>query len=186
MICEIAWTTVQLMELGAWTTTAVRHIRQELRADPSWTELLTATPSSRSVHLAVFVEPFLSYVLDGVKTIESRFSKNQCAPFKRIQAGDIVLLKAASGPVRGICQVAKTWFFDLRSVPLLSVRERFGEAICATDDEFWDARVNAEYATLLKLQRIRALEPLVCPKRDRRGWVVLRGQTSPIPMAYSS
>ena len=174
------------MDLDVWTTAAVRHIRQELRADPGWTELLTTANSARSVHLAVFVEPFLSYVLDGVKTVESRFSKNQCAPFKRIQAGDIVLLKAASGPVRGICQVAKTWFFDLRAVPLMRVRERFGEAICATEDEFWQARANAEYATLLKLQKTRELEPMVCPKRDRRGWVVLRGQTSQIPIAYSS
>ena len=44
-----------------------------------WTRKLTmGTPVQ--VHLAVMVEPYLSRVLDGSKTIESRFSRKKLRP----------------------------------------------------------------------------------------------------------
>ena len=49
------------------------------------------------VHLAVFSEPYLSFVLDGVKTVESRFSRVRCAPFQQIRSGDIILVKQSGG-----------------------------------------------------------------------------------------
>ena len=166
------------MELTSWAIGAVGQIRKELRDDDRWRDALSSSHLNlHRVHLAVFVEPFLSYVLSGVKSIESRFSTKQCAPFRRVAAGDIILLKAASGPVKGICSVAKTWFFDLRSTPLGRLRERFAESICATEDAFWVARRNAEYATLIEIESVRTLSEFSCPKRDRRGWVVLRGDS---------
>lgn len=161
------------MDLAAWGSQAVRRIGNELRDDLRWSSVLLGGAAPPRAHLAVFVEPFLSYVLAGTKSVESRFSVNQCAPFRRITTGDIILLKAASGPVRGICAVAKTWFYDLRCVSLDSLRQRFAESICAPDDAFWRAREKAEYATLIKLRWVRDLAPFSCPKRDRRGWVVL-------------
>lgn len=162
------------MELANWGARAVEHLRRELRYDQRWAKTLTPNGGPpRTFHLAVFVEPFLAHVLEGRKSIESRFSTRQCAPFRRVSVGDIVLLKEASGPVRGVCEISKTWFFDLDSMPLSEVRERFAEDICATDDEFWRARETADYATLLKLRSVREVSPLRCPKRDRRGWVVL-------------
>ena len=169
--------TVQCVSLDEWMTGAMRTIREELRGDPRWSEVFSANDAPLAgVHLAVLVEPFLTYVLDGRKSVESRFSTRQCAPFQRVSPGDLVLLKAASGPVMGICRVSNTWFFDLASVSLSNVRDRFATAICATDDDFWQARKRAEYATLLKLAVVRPLEPMTCPKRDRRGWVILRGR----------
>ena len=48
-----------------------------------WTRKLTmGTPVQ--VHLAVMVEPYLSRVLDGSKTIESRFSRKKIAPWGRV------------------------------------------------------------------------------------------------------
>jgi len=174
------------MELSDWGVRAVEHLQHELRRDHRWSKTLApALEPSRKVHLAVFVEPFLAYVLEGKKSIESRFSTRQCAPFRRVSIGDIVLLKEASGPVRGVCEVAKTWFFDLDSMPLAEVRERFAVDICATDDDFWRARDKADYATLLKLRSVRKVTPLRCPKRDRRGWVVLSNTQKQLTLPIS-
>jgi hypothetical protein len=174
------------MNLTVWATDAVRHIRQELRGDAQWTTALGPAARAARIHLAVFVEPFLSYVFDGSKSIESRFSTNQCAPFRRVAPGDVILLKAASGPVRGICAVSKAWFFDLRTVPLSTLRERYAESICATDDGFWRSREKADFATLMKLRWVRELPPMTCPKRDRRGWVILDGNREQLALPYSS
>ena len=174
------------MDLAAWTMGALRHIRQELRGDSQWNTVLAPTARAQRIHLAVFVEPFLTYVLDGSKSIESRFSTKQCAPFRRVAPGDVILLKAASGPIRGICAVAKTWFFDLRAVPLSTLRARYAESICATEDSFWRSREKADFATLIKLRWVRELRPMTCPKRDRRGWVVLDGNRDQLALPYSS
>lgn len=174
------------MDLVHWGAEALQHLAPELQGDPHWRGLRPqGGERSPALHLAIFVEPFLSYVLDGSKSIESRFSTRQCAPFRRVAAGDIILLKAASGPVKGICQVDRTWFFDLRAVSLATVRDRFAEGIRAVDDGFWKQRESAEYATLLKLRCVREINHVACPKRDRRGWVILNGGREPAELTAS-
>jgi hypothetical protein len=126
------------------------------------------------VHLAIFVEPYLSLVLDGRKTIESRFGVNMCAPHGRVSPNDLLLLKRVSGPVIGVCKVDKTWFFDLRTSELDRVRERFSRQLCAEDPAFWLARAHTSFATLMKVDCVTPLEPIAVQKRDRRGWVVVR------------
>ena len=73
-----------------------------------------ARPTSRiGIHLAIFAEPFLSMVLSGEKTIESRFSRNRCAPYGEIYDGDIILLKEVAGPICGLALARRIWSYDL-------------------------------------------------------------------------
>ncbi|MER9758009.1 ASCH domain-containing protein [Mesorhizobium sp. M0166] len=131
-------------------------------------------PASRiGIHLAIFSEPFLSMVLSGEKTIESRFSRNRCAPYGEIGDGDIILVKEVSGPICGIALARRTWCYDLEAEPLDRIRHRFGAGIGA-DDEFWASRADALYATLIELDTPASIAPVNCDKRDRRGWVSLR------------
>lgn len=125
-----------------------------------------------SVHLAVMLEPFLTYILNGRKTIESRFAKNAIAPYQNITIGDLVLLK--SGPVVGSFRVSSIRFITLYDGDLERVRREHAQAICAEDDEFWDARADKRYATLMGVDDVRVLPAVSVSKRDMRGWVVLR------------
>jgi hypothetical protein len=119
------------------------------------------------------VEPFLTYILSGEKTIESRFSKHAIAPFERVAIDDLVLLKA--GPVVASFRVSSTCFMALGHPDgLARVRATYGRAICAEDDEFWSVRAGKRYATLLGIADVRKLPPVNVPKSDRRGWVILR------------
>ncbi|WP_092025543.1 ASCH domain-containing protein [Bradyrhizobium sp. OK095] len=133
-------------------------------------------PQSRiGIHLAIFSEPFLSKVLSGEKTIESRFSRNRCAPYGEIGDGDIILIKQVAGPICGIALARRTWFYDLVSEPIDRIRGRFGWGI-GGDDAFWAARTDALYATLIELDLAAFVAPVSCEKRDRRGWVSLRSR----------
>src|SRR3954452_18990778 len=137
-----------------------------------WAALASVlTDPAVSVHVAVMLEPFLTYVLDGRKTIESRFAKNAIAPYQNISTGDLVLLKA--GPVVGSFRVSSTQFVTLYDGALDRLRRQHGQAICAEEDEFWDARADKRYATLMGVHDVRRLPPVTIPKRDMRGWVVL-------------
>ena len=133
------------------------------------------------LHLAIFAEPFLSLVLDGQKTLESRFSRNRCAPFDAVRDGDIILMKEPGGPVCGIAMAHRTLFFDLHHDSIIRIREEYGATICA-DDTFWEQRRDASYATLIELAEPVSIAEFPCNKRDRRGWVAL---TSPqLAMAF--
>lgn len=126
------------------------------------------------IHLAVFVEPFLGYVLDGSKSVESRFSVNRCAPYGRVHRGDVLLLKRAGGGVVGIARVVTVWFYHLDEASWSMIRETFSAALRAQDPDFWEKRRNATCATLMRIDRVLAFKPIRWEKRDRRGWVVLQ------------
>jgi hypothetical protein len=134
--------------------------------------LASGRPERVGLHLAVLAEPFLSFVLNGRKTIESRFTRTRCAPFDRIRQGDIILLKQVSGPVCGLVLAKQTWFFDLHHQPIQTIREQYSGAICA-DDAFWGLKRGAAYATLIELAEPVSIDAIPCNKRDRRGWVAL-------------
>ncbi len=160
------------MDLRAWSREALRRFEAELADDAYW-HVVFADRARRAVHLAVLGEPFLAHVVDGTKRLESRFSVRRYPPFQRIARGDIVIVKAASGPIEGVCEVGTTRFDELLPGKLEAIRAEVGEALCATDDAFWEACRDARYVSLIELLAFRPVAPLACPKRDRRGWVVL-------------
>lgn len=130
------------------------------------------TGSDVSLHLAVFVEPYLSYLLDGSKTVESRFSTRPIAPHGCVSEGDIILLKPSGRPVVGWCRAGTVWSYELDPSSWLEIRDRFSPALCAQDG-FWETRQAAQFATLIQVENVHEVTPTPIDKRDRRGWVVL-------------
>ncbi len=51
-------------------------------------------------------------VLDGRKTIESRWYKNRTAPWGKIKKGDTIYFKDSGGPIRARAEVKKVKFFE--------------------------------------------------------------------------
>jgi hypothetical protein len=125
------------------------------------------------MHLAVFREPFLTLLLEGAKTIESRFSVNRVAPYACIARDDLILLKQNAGPVVGVALAGDPGFYQLDSESWRTIRARFAAAICAPDEQFWEQRARARYATLIPVRAPTAVAPLPVGKRDRRGWAVI-------------
>lgn len=165
----------------------VRHVRLEavmqmLASDAEWEpilrEFIGAKRPRSSIHLAVFIQPFLAYILDGRKTVESRFSAVRIPPYGQVSRGDLVLLKESGGPVIGVCEIGAAWFYRLEPESWSTIRREFTQAMCAGDPEFWRNREGAAYASLMCVARARRFLPVPWPKRDRRGWVVLQHGTN--------
>ena len=156
----------------------IEQIRDALGVDGFWQpyldEFVVKQPASVAVHLGVFTEPFLQYVIEGQKTIESRFSVTPCPPYRRVKDGDVLLLKQVGGPVVGICQVGRAWFYRIDPDSLAELRSQFATALCAPEPEFWNERASAGFATLMSLRQVRKIRPVRVEKRDRRGWVIVR------------
>jgi hypothetical protein len=125
-----------------------------------------------ALHLAVFAEPYLSFVLDGSKTVESRFSARAIAPHGRVAEGDVILLKAVGKPIVGWCRAGTVWDYELDPSSWTEIEDRFSAPL-RVQDGFWEARRAAQFATLIEVKDVNVAAPTRIDKRDRRGWVVL-------------
>lgn len=144
--------------------------------DPAWPARLLGLldpTSSAALHIAIMREPYLGLVLDGRKTIESRFSINRICPFEAVEPGDVLALKAQSGPVVGLAAVEHAAFYELDPGTWKALRRDFATPLCAADDEFWEQRSRARYASLLRVCAPVRIAPVAVDKTDRRGWVRL-------------
>lgn len=133
-------------------------------------------------HLAILSKGWIEQILDGKKTIESRFSKNRCAPFSKINEGDIVYMKESGGPVKGMFSVAEVETFE--NLTKEQIRGIDGDAeyhfgIFGQGVHHWshcDKWYSSKHATLIHITDVVAFEepyPLPFRKRDQRAWVVL-------------
>lgn len=156
----------------------VEELVKSVQGDPFWEnyfdQFVSQADCSFGLHLAILVEPYLQFILDGKKTIESRFSVNRCPPYKHIYKGDIILLKRSGGPIVGVCVAADTWFYHLDPQSWTMIKEKFSAAICAQGPDFWSAREAAAFATLIRIKQVKSIAPIHYVKRDRRGWIVLQ------------
>jgi len=127
------------------------------------------------VHAALMVEPFLGEILAGRKTIESRFSKNRIAPFKRIQSGDVVFLKKSGGPFVGWFRAGEVLSFELdRTEDVERLRDQYNDRLCA-DDAFWTSKADSRYATLIFIRDLHTFEtPIEIHAKNRQSWIVLQ------------
>jgi hypothetical protein len=149
----------------------------QLGRDADWAPALASISTGiASLHLAVLAEPFLGWLLDGSKTIESRFSKVRCAPYGVLTEGDVVAVKRTGGLVVGAFQAGPVTSIQLSPGRISDLRRRFAAQIRADTDEFWDQRASCSYATLVDVRHVRTLTGLAFPKKDRRGWVQLTRQ----------
>lgn len=132
---------------------------------------LSARELTAGIHLAVFVEPYLSAVLQSRKTIESRFAVHRRPPYGCIEPEDYILLKQSGGPVVGVVLAKSATFYQLSPSVLAQLRLRFADKLFANDDQFWESRALKQYATLIELQEPLKITPLPIVKRDRQAWV---------------
>jgi hypothetical protein len=131
----------------------------------------TAPEITVGVHLAVFIEPYLTAVLEGRKTADSRFGVHRRPPYLSVRPDDYILLKRSGGPVIGLALVKSAEFYRLSPAVLAEIRARFAYQLFALDDEFWERRAGKQYATIIELDDPLRIDPLPIAKRDRQGWV---------------
>jgi hypothetical protein len=129
-----------------------------------------------ALHLAIFREPYLSFIMEGKKKIETRFAKRACPPFERVSKGDVVLLKPVGSDVSAVCEIERVWFYHLDAEAFAFIKDRFGEMICPADGSFWTERESKNVATLMLIKNVIPIEEMHVEKRDRRGWVVYHTQ----------
>lgn len=127
-------------------------------------------------HLAIFKGDASELILSGKKTMESRFSKRKNPPFGQISKGDLVYIKPSGKDPIGQFRVKKVIFFDgLEIGDVGEVREKYEKEL-VVDEAYWKGKKEAKYGTLIFIGEVDPFitSPIKYPKKDLRGWVVLR------------
>lgn len=125
------------------------------------------------VHLAILRPPYLDWILEGSKTAESRFMKRRVVPYQSVNAGDLLILKDSSGPIRGLALVSEARHYGpLNRTDVVSLFLKYGREL-RVNDQFRKSKEAARFASLLLLAYARTIPPIQLRKSDRRGWVVL-------------
>lgn len=122
------------------------------------------------MHLGIFKEPYLTYMLNGEKTIESRFSKNKIMPYEQISKDDIVIIKKSSGNIVAYFTIKEVMFFDLEKTPIDSIKLRYDKQL-RVDENFWFAKKMSKYATLIFIDKVIELTPFHIDKRGMQTWI---------------
>lgn len=125
-----------------------------------------------TLHLGIFVEPYLSYMLNGKKTVESRFSKNRIIPYHQITKEDIVFVKKSGGFIMAYFTIKEVQFFDLAEIPIEEIKAKYEKELCVSKS-FWIRKKNSNYATLIRIDNIKRLKPFSITKRGMQSWIRL-------------
>lgn len=126
----------------------------------------------RTLHLGVFSEPYLGYILEGRKTTESRFSKNKIAPYQQINKDDVVIMKKSSGNIVGYFTIKDVLFLDLSEISIDEVKRKYGKELCV-DEMFWLSKKNSNYATLIFIDEVVHFEAFAIHKKGMQSWIKL-------------
>lgn len=131
-------------------------------------------------HLAIFSEDAVKAILNGTKTIESRFSQKRISPFGQVTVGDIVYIKPSGRDIVGQFKVKKVISFEgLEEKDWELIRSEFGKQISLgsleKNDEFFANHFTSNYCTLLFIDKVEQFitAPIRIKKSDQRGWVML-------------
>ncbi len=111
-------------------------------------------------------------MLEGKKTIESRFSKNKIIPYEKIDKNDIVIVKKSGREVVAFFRVSQVFFFDLGKVNITEIRKKYEKEICV-DESFWIEKKHSRYATLIFLEKLQKLDPFSISKKGMQTWIKL-------------
>ena len=122
-------------------------------------------------HIVILKKKYLDFILEGKKTIESRWSIHKTLPYGRVNIGDILYLKETGGDVVASARVKDVKTFTLDSNVVDYIIDTYGDAICINKDN--RERYNKNYCTLIWVSDVKNIEPFKVKKSYGSGWMLM-------------
>jgi ASC-1-like (ASCH) protein len=126
------------------------------------------------IHVAVLMKPYMDMVLAGTKSVECRLTRDARDPYERIEPGERIYFKQSAGPFRATAVAEHVLFeADLTPSRIAQLKRDYNELIRG-DEDFWQRKRDARFASLIWLGRIEATAagPAVRPLQGV-AWVCL-------------
>lgn len=124
-------------------------------------------------HIAILRQPFFDMVLCGKKTIESRWSMHKVAPYGKVSACDVILLKETGKDVTAIAAVKKVEYYELTPSIVENIRVQFGKQIGTDKFEDWQSTLHKKYCSLIWFGDVKKIPPIKVKRSNGAGWIVV-------------
>jgi ASC-1-like (ASCH) protein len=120
-------------------------------------------------HLAIMRNPYLRMIIDGKKTIESRFTVNKIAPFHKVSKGDVIYFKqSGKQDIVLAATVTKAEYYE-GAIAFETLRKYQSEI--GIDEEYIQKKSKAKYLSLFWLEYVRWVKCIHFVKHDQRTWL---------------
>ena len=129
-------------------------------------------------HLAILATGWIEPILHGSKTIESRFTKVRCAPYGKVNTGDLIYMKESGGPVKGQFTVAEVETFDNLTDDIVDqIYDKHCERILVNTYDYDTPPLKwyfSRYATLIHVTDVIGYgNPFPYKQKGRSAWLLL-------------
>jgi hypothetical protein len=132
------------------------------------------------IHVAILKRPYIRMILDGRKTVESRLTRTAQPPYRAIESGERVFIKASGGPFMATAIAGRIEQHDgLEPYDILRLRLRHDKAVCG-DDGYWQLKQNSRFAVFVQLTRVEPIDAGPAYPRSMRAWHVVDDSLSPL------
>lgn len=123
------------------------------------------------IHVAIMKKEwgFLEKILNGTKTIESRWYKNKYAPWNRISKEDIVYFKNSGGPISVRVKVRKVMQYSCLKPDVKKILDIYGKNIGIEKKdvaEFARKFRGKKYRILIFLAKPQTIKPFQINKKS--------------------
>ena len=115
-------------------------------------------------------------ILNGTKTIESRFSFNKVVPYEKIKIGDEILLKETGKDVTAKANAKDVKYYELTPQIVEEIRLKYGKEIRTDKFADWETTKTKKYCTLIWLTDVKKINPVKVPKSHGAGWICLNSK----------
>lgn len=120
-----------------------------------------------SDHIAIMSNRWdlIPAIVNGEKTVESRWLKSRAAPWDRVQVGDTIYFKSSGGPVTAAARVAEVLQFKNPSPEQVAeIIEKYADQISLPKNELKDWALGKNYCILMRLESAREIESFTIDK----------------------
>ena len=124
-------------------------------------------------HIVILQQPYFNMVLNGTKTIESRFAVNKIAPFEKVQIGDELLIKETGKAVTAKAIVKAVKYYILTPELVEELRVKYGKAIGTDLPADWVNTKTKRYGTLIWVENVHQVDPINVPRSNGAGWICI-------------
>ncbi len=125
-------------------------------------------------HIVILKSKYFNMIVNGEKTIESRFSMNKSAPYNKVNVNDTLLIKQTGKDVTHTAVVTKVEYFELTPQLVENIRVKYGKQIGSTDKTEWQTTYLKKYCTLVWLNNVTPITPLKVPRSCGAGWIIVK------------
>jgi len=123
-------------------------------------------------HLAILTEPYCSLLLQGKKTVESRWMINRVAPYGKAHSGDLVYVKKSGGPVLATFRIG--WCVEGALTRVLPFAVEHQVALCVDDAFLLKLEADKKrFGVLMEVTDLKIFDSFAVIKPGMSGWVVL-------------